>query len=191
MVLHDNAYSELVFDGKPSGSFLRFEGARDVGVEFNSLSKTYGMAGARVGFCLGNRELVTAVKRLKSNMDYGMFLPIQKAAIAAVTGDQSCVENVRTAYRRRRDLLCDGLSAIGWEVPRCPATMFVWAAIPEGFSSSSAFAMELVERAGVMVTPGSAFGPRRAGYVRLALVQSEDALRRAVDALRESGVFRR
>jgi LL-diaminopimelate aminotransferase len=149
------------------------------------------MAGARVGFCLGNREIVAAVRRLKSNLDYGMFLPIQKAAIAAVTGDQSCVEQIREAYRCRRDLLCDGLSAIGWNVRRSPATMFVWAAVPEGFSSSAAFAMELVERSGVMVTPGSAFGPRGEGFVRLALVQSEEVLRRAVDALRESGVFQR
>ena len=134
---------------------------------------------------------MAALKRLKSNMDYGIFLPIQKAAIAAITGDQSFVGNVRTAYRRRRDLLCDGLSAIGWNVPRSKATMFVWAAVPEGFSTSASFAMELVERTGVMVTPGSAFGPRGEGYVRLALVQSEEVLQRAVDALRESGVFQR
>ena len=126
-VLHDNAYSELVFDGKHCGSFLRFPGAKEVGVEFNSLSKTYGLAGARIGFCVGNPEVVKHLKLLKSNMDYGMFLPIQKAAVAAITGDQTCVETTRAAYEKRRDVLCDGLNAIGWKIPKPEATMFVWA----------------------------------------------------------------
>ena len=118
IVLHDNAYSELVFDGRTCGSFLRFPGAREVGVEFNSLSKTYGLAGARVGFCVGNEEVVSHLKTLKSNMDYGMFLPIQKAAIAAISGDQSCVASTRAAYERRRDCLCDGLASIGWKMEK-------------------------------------------------------------------------
>lgn len=125
IVLHDNAYSELVFDGRHCGSFLRFPGAKEVGVEF-TLSKTYGLAGARIGFCVGNPEVVKHLKLLKSNMDYGMFLPLQKAAIAAITGDQSCVETTRAAYEKRRDVLCDGLSAIGWKFPKPEATMFVW-----------------------------------------------------------------
>ncbi len=188
-VLHDNAYSELVFDGKSTGSFLRFEGAKDVGVEFNSLSKTYGMAGARIGFCVGNSEIVGALKTLKSNMDYGMFLPVQKAAIAAITGDQSCVETTRLAYQRRRDVLCDAFDRIGWHIDRCESTMFLWAKIPEKFSNSQEFAMSLVEQTGVMVTPGSAFGPGGEGYVRLALVQDEDAILQAAQSIKESGIL--
>ena len=189
MVLHDNAYSDLVFDGRTCGSFLRFEGAKDVGVEFNSLSKTYGMAGARVGFCLGNAEVVKAVKMLKSNMDYGMFLPIQKAAAVAITGDQSCVAETCKAYEHRRDVLCDGLSSIGWKVDRCVSTMFVWAKLPDKFTDSYKFAMELMERTGVLVTPGSAFGESGEGYVRMALVQDESEINRAVKAIKDSGIL--
>lgn len=188
-VLHDNAYSELVFDGKTCGSFLRFEGAKDVGVEFNSLSKTYGMAGARVGFCVGNKDIVGHLKQLKSNMDYGMFLPIQKASIAALTGDQSCVETTRKAYQSRRDILCDAFGKIGWHIDRGAATMFLWAKIPEKFATSQDFAMELVEKTGVMVTPGSAFGPNGEGYVRLALVQNEDMILQAAQSIKESGIL--
>lgn len=189
IVLHDNAYSELVFDGNTAGSFLRFPGAKEVGVEFNSLSKTYGLAGARIGFCVGNPDVVSHLKLLKSNMDYGMFLPIQQAAIAAVTGDQSCVETTRRAYERRRNILCDSFTEIGWKMERSQATMFVWAQIPEGFETSQQFVMELVEKAGVMVTPGSAFGPSGEGYVRLALVQDEDVIHEAVQAVVRSGIL--
>lgn len=189
IVLHDNAYSELVFDGKTCGSFLRFPGAREVGVEFNSLSKTYGLAGARIGFCVGNREVVWHLKTLKSNMDYGMFLPIQKAAVAAITGDQACVETTRKAYERRRDAMCDGFTSIGWKMDKPEATMFVWAKIPEHYASSEDFVMELLDKAGVIVTPGSAFGPSGEGYVRLALVQDEDVLNQAVEAVRRSRVL--
>lgn len=191
IVIHDNAYSELVFDGQTCGSFLRFPGAKEVGVEFNSLSKTYGLAGARIGFCVGNADVVSHLKLLKSNMDYGMFLPVQRAAIAAVTGDQACVETTRLAYEHRRDVLCDGFSRIGWRMDRSKATMFVWARIPDGFSDSAQFVTELVEKAGVMVTPGSAFGPSGEGYVRLALVQDEDVIREAVKAVEESGILKR
>lgn len=188
-VLHDNAYSELVFDGVYGGSFLAYEGAREVGVEFNSLSKTYGLAGARIGFCVGNRELVGKLAKLKSNTDYGMFIPFQKAAAAAITGDQSCVITTREAYEHRRNVLCDSLTAIGWPVNRSPSTMFVWAKIPEKFDDSETFAMELVRRAGVIVTPGSAFGPSGRDHVRLALVQDEDKIHEAVAAIRESGIL--
>lgn len=189
VVLHDNAYSELVFDGKTCGSFLQYEGAKEVGVEFNSLSKTYGLAGARIGFCLGNQEVVSKLKLLKSNMDYGMFLPVQEAAIAAITGDQSCVQETRAAYERRRNVLCDGFTSIGWKMDRPDSTMFVWAAIPENYESSEAFVMDLVEKAGVIVTPGNAFGPSGEGYVRLALVQEEESLKRAVRAVKDSGIL--
>ena len=190
IVLHDNAYSELVFDTEPTGSFLAHPGAREVGVEFNSLSKTYGLAGARIGFCIGNSRVVEQLARLKSNMDYGMFLPIQKAAIAAITGDQSCVKTTREAYRRRRDCLCDGCREIGWEMDQSPATMFVWAKIPKGFPSSEAFVSALLDRAGVLVTPGSAFGKSGEGYVRIALVKDEEELREALENMRASGIFR-
>ncbi len=190
IVLHDNAYSELVFDGKTCGSFLQVPGAKEVGVEFNSLSKTYGLAGARIGFCIGNGEVVAHLKTLKSNMDYGMFLPIQKAAIAAITGDQACVAETRAAYEKRRDILCDGLKEIGWEMMKPEATMFVWAGIPEKFDSSEQFVMELFDKAGVLVTPGSAFGPSGEGYVRMALVQDEEALHEMIEAIDASGILR-
>ena len=190
IVLHDNAYSELVFDGKHCGSFLRFPGAKEVGVEFNSLSKTYGLAGARIGFCVGNSEVVKHLKLLKSNMDYGMFLPIQKAAVAAITGDQTCVETTRAAYEKRRDVLCDGLNAIGWKIPKPEATMFVWAPVPESFTSSEEFAVELVKKSGVLVTPGSAFGPSGEGYVRMALVQDEPELKKGIAAIEACGILK-
>lgn len=190
VVLHDNAYSDLVFDGQHGGSFLRFESAKEVGVEFNSLSKTYGLAGARIGFCVGNPDVVKAVKTLKSNMDYGMFLPVQKAAIAAITGDQSCVPVTCEAYQRRRDVLCDGLTEIGWKVDRCAATMFVWPKLPAGYTDSAAFAMELVDKTGMLVTPGSAFGPGGEGHVRMALVRTEEEIKACIKAVAECGILK-
>lgn len=190
IVLHDNAYSELIFDSdEQGGSFLAYPGAKEVGVEFNSLSKTYGLAGARIGFCLGNQQVVEHLATLKSNMDYGMFLPIQRAAVAAVTGDQECVRRTREAYRRRRDRLCDSMDKAGWHMDRSPATMFVWAQIPDTYTSSMEFVKDLLERAGVMVTPGSAFGPSGEGYVRIALVQEEEVIDAAAEAVKKSGIF--
>lgn len=190
IVIHDNAYSELVYDGNIAGSFLRFPGAKEIGVEFNSLSKTYGLAGARIGFCVGNAQVISKLKLLKSNMDYGMFLPLQHAAIAAITGDQSCVNLTRSAYEKRRDILCGGLNEIGWKIQTPPATMFVWAEIPPAYHSSAEFVMELLEKSGVMVTPGSAFGPSGEGYVRLALVQDEEVLLRAIEMIDKSGIVK-
>lgn len=190
IVLHDNAYSELAFDGLKCGSFLRFEGAKEVGVEFNSLSKTYGLAGARCGFCIGNAEVVKHLKMLKSNMDYGMFLPVQKAAVAAITGDQSCVATTRDAYAHRRDILVDGLNAIGWKIKKTKATMFVWAPLPDGYTDSRAFTMELLEKAGVLATPGSAFGPSGEGHVRFALVQDDEEMLRGIESIRASGILK-
>jgi LL-diaminopimelate aminotransferase len=191
MVLHDNAYSELVYDGKRCGSFLSYPGAREVGVEFNSLSKTYGLAGARIGFCVGNSEVVSMLKKLKSNMDYGMFLPVQKAAIAAITGDQTCVQETRKAYERRRDILCEGFKEIGWNMEKPEATMFIWTTIPSHYEKSEKFAMDLIQKAGVMVTPGGAFGPSGERHVRLALVQEEELLLKAIQAIRESGILKK
>lgn len=189
IVLHDNAYSELVFDGRSWGSFLSIPGAKDVGVEFNSLSKTYGLAGARIGYCLGNSRVVSMLKTLKSNMDYGMFLPIQAAAVEAITGDQSVVAETRAAYERRRDVLCDGLIAAGWQMDKPPGTMFVWAPVPEQYADSEIFVRDLLDKTGVLVTPGSAFGPSGEGYVRMALVQSEEDMQRIVEAVKQSGIF--
>ena len=189
IVLHDNAYSELVFDGRSWGSFLSIPGAKDVGVEFNSLSKTYGLAGARIGYCLVNSRVVSMLKTLKSNMDYGMFLPIQAAAVEAITGDQSVVAETRAAYERRRDVLCDGLIAAGWQMDKPPGTMFVWAPVPEQYADSESFVRDLLDKTGVLVTPGSAFGPSGEGYVRMALVQSEEDMQRIVEAVKQSGIF--
>lgn len=189
IVLHDNAYSELVFDGQSCGSFLSIPGAMEVGVEFNSLSKTYGLAGARIGFCVGNKEVVGMLKTLKSNMDYGMFLPIQAAAIEALTGDQAVVAETRAAYEHRRDVLCDGLIEAGWHMEKPAGTMFVWAPIPDSYQDSEAFVADLLDKTGVLVTPGSAFGPSGEGYVRMALVQSEDTMKKIVEAVAVSGIF--
>ena len=189
IVLHDNAYSELVFDGQSCGSFLSIPGAMEVGVEFNSLSKTYGLAGARIGFCVGNKEVVGMLKTLKSNMDYGMFLPIQAAAVEALTGDQAVVVETRAAYEHRRDVLCDGLIEAGWHMEKPAGTMFVWAPIPDSYQDSEAFVADLLDKTGVLVTPGSAFGPSGEGYVRMALVQSEDTMKKIVEAVAASGIF--
>lgn len=186
IVVHDNAYSELVFDGKICGSFLKFQGAKEVGVEFNSLSKTYGLAGARIGFCIGNKKVISGLKALKSNMDYGMFLPLQKAAVAAITMDQQCVADTRKAYEVRRDVLCDGLNSLGWKIDKPEATMFVWAPIPETYENSEDFVLELFQETGVLVTPGSAFGKRGEGFVRLALVQEKEKMEEAVCLIRNS-----
>ena len=189
IVLHDNAYSELVFDGQSCGSFLSIPGAMEVGVEFNSLSKTYGLAGARIGFCVGNKEVVGMLKTLKSNMDYGMFLPIQAAAVEALTGNQAVVAETRAAYEHRRDVLCDGLIEAGWHMEKPAGTMFVWAPIPDSYQDSESFVADLLDKTGVLVTPGSAFGLSGEGYVRMALVQSEDTMKKIVEAVAASGIF--
>ena len=189
IVIHDNAYSELVFDGATWGSFLELPGAKEVGVEFNSLSKTYGLAGARIGYCVGNEQVVGMLKTLKSNIDYGMFLPIQAAAIEAISGNQDIVAETRAAYERRRDVLCDGLIEAGWQMDKPPGTMFVWAPIPAKYATSEEFVKDLLDKTGVLVTPGSAFGPSGEGYVRMALVQSEEDMQKAVDAVRLSKIF--
>lgn len=190
IVLHDNAYSELVFDGRTCGSFLEYEGAKDVGVEFNSLSKTYGLAGARIGFAVGNPQVISMLKTLKSNLDYGMFLPVQKAAVAAITGPQDCVAETRRAYEARRNVLVEGLRDAGWPMEKPPATMFVWAKLPGKYQNSEEFTKELLGRSGVLVTPGSAFGREGEGYVRLALVQDEETLLDAVRLIDESGILK-
>ena len=173
-ILHDNAYSELAFDGLRVGSFLSYPGAMEVGAEMNSLSKTYGYAGARLGFCLGNRAYIAALKQLKSNTDYGVFLPVQKAGIAAMESGPALALETSKAYECRRDALISAFGDAGWHIDKPRATMFVWAKIPAVFGSDDIACCEaLRRRAGVIVTPGSAFGECGRGYVRMALVQSE------------------
>ena len=186
VVLHDNAYSELIFDGTRGLSFLSFAGAKDVGVEFNSLSKTYGIAGARVGFCLGNREVVRRIKLLKSNIDYGLFLPIQRAAIAALQSPQEVIDKTREAYIERIDALIDGLNAAGWKIDKPKATMFVWAPVPKVFSTSEEFVKILLDKSNVLVTPGSAFGSSGEGFVRMALVQTADTMKKVAEQVKRT-----
>ncbi|MFZ5642305.1 MAG: LL-diaminopimelate aminotransferase [Bacillota bacterium] len=181
LVCHDVAYSELCYDGFKPMSFLEVEGAKDVGIEFYSLSKTYNMAGCRIGFAVGNRDVIRALQRLKSNVDYGVFCAVQEAGVAALEGPQDCVEENARAYQRRRDILVDGFAAAGWHVPKPKASMFVWAPIPSGYRSSREFCLEMLERAGVIFIPGNSFGPRGEGYVRIGLVQEEEIIKEAVD----------
>lgn len=190
MVLHDTAYSNLVFDGEEGRSFLYYKGAKDIGVEFNSFSKTYGMAGARIGICVGNAEIVEQLRMLKSNIDYGMFLPIQKAAIAALTQNQDCVKETRDIYQRRRDMIVKGFSEAGWFIEPCKSTMFMWAEIPSRFASSEEFAITLLRDTGVLVTPGSSFGTYGEGFVRIALVQSDENIMAAIASLKKSEIFK-
>ena len=189
IVLHDTAYSNLVFDGEEGQSFLMYPGAKEIGIEFNSFSKTYGMAGARIGICVGNAEVVGALRKLKSNIDYGMFLPIQKAAIAALTQDQSIVSETRQQYQHRRDMLVKGLRECGWNVDSCKGTMFMWVEIPDKSMTSEEFAIRLLQDTGILVTPGSAFGQYGEGFVRIALVQSEEVIEKSLCILKEKEYF--
>lgn len=189
IVLHDNAYCELVFDGRRGESFLNVPGAKDVGIEFNSLSKSYNLPGCRIAFALGNAQVLEQLRILKSHFDYGMFIPFQKAAMAAMTGPQDCVAETVHTYQRRRDLIVEGFSSIGWTMSKPPATMFIWAPLPAQYGSSVEFTMELLERTGVIVVPGSSFGPMGEGYVRLAMVQPEDRILQAIDVIKKSGIL--
>ena len=185
-ILSDIAYAEIYFDGEPPPSILEVEGAFDVAVEFSSLSKTYSMPGWRIGFAAGNRRLVNALTRIKSYLDYGAFTPIQVAATAALNGPQDCIEKMRTLYRERRDVLCDGLGKAGWPVPKPSATMFCWAPLPERYRSlgSLKFSKLLLEQAEVAVAPGIGFGEYGDGHVRLALVENKHRLRQAVRSIK-------
>ena len=188
IVIHDNAYSDIVFDGPAGGSFLSYPGALDVGVEFLSLSKSFNVTGARLSFLVGRPDVVAAARKLRGQIDFGMFYPEQDAAIAALTGPRDQVERQRLLYQERRDALCDGLEAIGWERPNAHGSMFVWAKLPGGRTDSAAFVLELMERAGVIVTPGSSFGPSGEGYVRMALVLPPEQLREVVEAIAGAGI---
>ena len=189
LIVHDNAYSDIVFDGEPGGSFLQYPGALEVGVEFFSLSKSFNVTGARIGFLVGREDVVSAFAKLRSQIDFGMFFPIQKAAIACLNGPRDEVEAQRLKYQERRDALCDGLEVLGWERPNAHGSMFVWAKLPGGRTDSMAFCEELMEKAGVVVTPGASFGPSGEGHVRMALVLPPDQIALAVEAIREAGLY--
>ena len=189
LIVHDNAYSDIVFDGEPGGSFLQYPGALEVGVEFFSLSKSFNVTGARIGFLVGREDVVSAFAKLRSQIDFGMFFPIQKAAIACLNGPRDEVEAQRLKYQERRDALCDGLEGLGWERPNAHGSMFVWAKLPGGRTDSMAFCEELMEKAGVVVTPGASFGPSGEGHVRMAPVLPPDQIALAVEAIREAGLY--
>ena len=188
LVCLDMAYSELSYDGYRTQSLLQVKGAKEVAIEIHSVSKTYNMTGWRLGFAVGNGEAVDALEKLKSNVDSGVFLAVQRAGAAALSGPQDCVDQMRQIYQRRRDLLVDGLAAVGWRIPKPKATCYVWAPVPEGYTSAG-LAETLLRDAGVLVTPGSAYGKMGEGYVRFSLTvegeRQEDRIREAVARIRE------
>ena len=188
LIVHDCAYSDIVFDGREGHSFLEYPGATEVGVEFFSLSKSFDVTGARMSFLVGQPDVVAAVRKLRSQTDFGMFLPVQKAAIAALSGPRDAVSVQKALYQERRDVLCDGLEGLGWERPHARGSMFVWARLPGHRKDSMAFCLELMERAGIVVTPGASFGAMGEGFVRIALVQPPSVLRQAVAAIASAGL---
>lgn len=191
IVIHDNAYSDIIYDGKEGKSILAVPRAKEIAVEFYSLSKSYNYTGARMSFLVGNAQIVEAFRRFRSQIDYGTFLPVQYGAIAALTGSDERVKAQCLEYQQRRDALCGGLREIGWQVEDSEGTMFAWAKIPENFSDDVAFVMELMERTGVVCTPGSSFGALGKGHVRFALVLPVDEMKEAVEAIRKSGILQK
>ena len=194
-VIHDIAYADIVFDGYKAPSILQIPGAKEIAVEFFSLSKSYNMPGWRVGFMVGNPVLVAALAKIKSYLDYGTFTPIQVAAITALEGPQECVQEIRDMYQKRRDVLCDGLNALGWQVEKPKATMFVWARIPEAYQSmgSLEFSKKLITDAKVAVSPGIGFGQHGDDHVRFSLIENEHRTRQALrgikDMFRKDGIY--
>ncbi|MBQ8083048.1 MAG: aminotransferase class I/II-fold pyridoxal phosphate-dependent enzyme, partial [Clostridia bacterium] len=190
LLLHDNAYSDIIFDGVKGGSFLQYDGAVDVGAEFFSLSKSFDVTGARMSFLIGRPDVVAAFRKLRSQIDFVVFLPVQKAAIAALTGPTDMVEQQCKDYQARRDALCAGLRSIGWNVPDSKGSMFVWAPLPEKYKHDSmGFCLELIEKAGVITTPGVSFGPLGEGYTRFALVLPPEKIKEAVRSIADSGIL--
>ena len=189
LLVHDNAYSDIVFDGAHGGSVFNTPGAEEVAVEFFSLSKSFNVTGARISFLVGRPDVVAACKKLRTQIDFGMFYPIQRAAIAALTGPLDSVRAQCGVYQARRDALCGGLRGIGWPVPDSHGSMFVWAPLPTGWRHSMAFCLRLIDAAGVICTPGASFGPSGEGYVRFALTLPEETIRKAVAAIAASGIL--
>lgn len=189
IVIHDNAYSEMTFEGYEGTSFLCYEGAKEVGVEFNSLSKAYNLTGARISFCLGNKEIISQFKKLRSQIDYGVYLPVQYAAIAALNSPMDNIDKNREEYRRRREAVSEEFGKAGLPVKLSTGSMFMWTRIPEKYTNSNDFVIELMEKTGVIVTPGSAFGEDGEGYIRIALTHTVDEIKEAAKAIKDSGMF--
>ena len=190
LLVHDNAYSDIIFDGAHGGSIFNTPGAEECAVEFFSLSKSFNVTGARISFLVGRPDVIVACKKLRTQIDFGMFLPVQKAAIAALTGPLDSVKRQCGEYQARRDALCGGLRSIGWNVPDSHGSMFVWAQLPTGYTDSMAFCLELIDKAGVICTPGFSFGPSGEGYVRFALTLPVERIREAVASIAASGMIR-
>jgi LL-diaminopimelate aminotransferase len=187
-IINDNAYSDIIFDGREGFSFLSLPGAKEVGVEFFSLSKSFNVTGFRISFCIGNKSIVNALKLLRSQYDFGMAYPVQKAAIAALKGPRDNVKAQCMEYQRRRDALLNGLRKYGWDVPDSHGTMFVWLPVPAGYTSAS-FCEALMDKAGVIGTPGTAFGPKGEGYVRFALTKPAEELAFIADVIGGAGIL--
>lgn len=188
IIIHDNAYSDIIFDGREGISILSVPEAKEVCVEFYSLSKSYNYTGARMGFLVGNKEIVRNFKKLRSQIDYGTFLPVQYGAIAALNGPDNMIIEQCKEYQKRRDALCRGFRAVGWNIPDSEGTMFAWGRIPEGYDDDISFVMELMERTGVLCTPGSSFGTLGKGHVRFALTLPVEKIEEAVEAVGKSGM---
>lgn len=189
LIVHDNAYSDIIYDGRVGNSILSYEGAKDICVEFYSLSKSFNYTGARVGFLVGNKAVVQTFQRLRSQIDYGTFLPVQYGAIAALTEPDDDVVSQCRKYEERRNALCDGMTRIGWPFERSEGTMFAWARLPEGYEDDAAFVMELLEKSGVLCTPGSSFGSLGKGHVRFALVLDVPMIQEAVENVKNCGML--
>lgn len=189
LIIHDNAYSDIVYDGRVGRSFLSYEGAKEVGVEFYSLSKSYNYTGARMSFLVGNETVVSAFRKLRSQIDYGIFLPVQYGAIAALTQSDDQVKAQCAEYEARRNALCDGFTEIGWPIERSEGSMFVWAKLPNGRTDDETFVLELLKKAGIVCTPGSSFGSLGKGYVRFALVLPVPEIQEAIAIVKESGIL--
>lgn len=191
LIIHDNAYSDIIYDGREGISILSIPGAKEVCVEFYSLSKSFNYTGARMGFLVGNQDVVANFRRLRSQIDYGTFLPVQYGAIAALTGPDNSVKEQCAEYQKRRDALCNGLTNIGWNVPLSEGSMFAWTKIPKGYIDDVAFVMELLEKSGVLCTPGSSFGENGRGHVRFALTLPVSEIEKAVEAVAASGIIQK
>lgn len=190
VIIHDNAYSDIIYDGRVGKSILSIPDAKKIAVEFYSLSKSFNYTGARVSFLVGNKDIVSNFKRLRSQIDYGTYLPVQYGAVAALTGPDQMVIDQCAEYQKRRDALCGGLRKIGWQIEDSEGTMFAWAKIPDGYTDDVDFVMELVEKTGVLCTPGSSFGSLGKGYVRFALTMPVELIREAIEAVAQSGMIK-
>lgn len=187
ILVHDFAYAEIYFEGHKPISMLSIPGAKDICIEFHTTSKTFGMPGWRCGFAVGNRQLIESLRKIKTNLDYGLFTAVQKAAISAMTLDESAyIAKVRATYQRRRDLFVEGLNSLGWQVKKPKASLYVWFSVPQGYDSTR-YCMEIIEKTGVVFSPGIAFGDLGEGYLRAALVASEARISEALDRMKKAG----